>query len=117
MSSNDRGQLGLGENSESVIRSPQYLFSNSPTGRKLVNVICGSESTHVVDEDGKIWGCGWNEHGNLGISSCDENIHQLRAVTGARLVRPPRGTDYEQDEGDAEVLLAAGGVHLLAMLK
>ena len=80
-----------------------------------MKVCCGSESTIVVNEDGKIWGCGWNEHGNLGQASCDENIHQLTAAKGASLMKPPR--DAEEDHDDNEVLLAAGGAHLLAMPK
>jgi len=69
----------------------------------------------VVDEDGKIWGCGWNEHGNLGNSNADENIYQLTAATGARLMKPPHGTESEHE--GAEFLIAAGGAHFLAMLK
>jgi alpha-tubulin suppressor-like RCC1 family protein len=116
LSSNYRGQLGLSDNSESVIHFPQYFFSTMQNGQKVADLICGSESTHVVDEGGKILlGCGWNEHGNLGMSSCDENVYQLTAATGARLVKPPYS---EQDESDGTCLIAArGGAHFLAMLK
>ena len=115
LSSNDRGQLGLGENSESVIHFPQYLFSTRQNGQKSAHVICGSESTHIVDEEGKILlGCGWNEHGNLAMSSCDENVYQLTAATGARLVKAPYS---DQDASDGTCLIAAGGAHFLAMLK
>ncbi len=52
---NDKGQLGLG-NRDNVV-SPVALFME----REISMVACGSECTMVVDSEGRIFGCGWNE--------------------------------------------------------
>lgn len=33
---------------------------------RAVEVVCGSESCMAVDDSGRLWGWGWNEHGNVG---------------------------------------------------
>ena len=37
-----------------------------PQGHRTAEVWCGSEFTLAADEHGRMWGCGWNEHGNVG---------------------------------------------------
>jgi alpha-tubulin suppressor-like RCC1 family protein len=114
---NDKGQLGLGSCSSSptttttnstdtptaaagtnpstllVLPRPQRLFQD----KKIALVNCGSESTYVLDQSGVIWGCGWNEHGNLGIGGggekdegvIDETVVVLTRTLGAKMVAPP----------------------------
>lgn len=36
-----------------------------PSGKQVVEIWCGSEFTIAADEEGNIWGCGWNEHDNI----------------------------------------------------
>jgi alpha-tubulin suppressor-like RCC1 family protein len=52
---NDKGQLGLGTREN--VQTPIRLFES----QKVEQVVCGSEFTMVVENDGKIMGCGWNE--------------------------------------------------------
>ena len=48
-----------------------------------------------------VLGCGWNEHGNLGVGD-EQDRSQLSAVTGAPIVAP---------SGYDRLLLGAGGGH------
>ena len=100
---NDKGQLGLGVTGD--------MFSPTPLPRdvRIHSFSCGSESLVVVDTNQRLWGCGWNEHGNLGTGN-NVDLLRLKPVTGARIVAPPPTLECQ------EILLAAGGAHVLAML-
>jgi alpha-tubulin suppressor-like RCC1 family protein len=96
---NDKGQLGTG--TTEAVSSPILLFPD----KELQAVACGSESTIALDTGGQLWGCGWNEHGNL-ATGCQEDKLDLTKTVGARVVGPP-GL-YE-----GKVSIAAGGAHFL----
>lgn len=93
-----------------------------PEGRQLVEVWCGSEYTLAADDDGGLWGCGWNEHGNLGVG-CGGPVPSAgawRRVTR----RAERGDDSQTTEVDAPPLVlehvwegavACGGGHVLCL--
>lgn len=102
---NDKGQLGLGITGN--VLSPTSLQEKSPS---LASFSCGSESTMFVDMCGRLWGCGWNEHGNLGTGN-DADSLILSPVTGAQIVAPP------PSDGTGDILLASGGAHVLAIRK
>jgi alpha-tubulin suppressor-like RCC1 family protein len=63
-----------------------------------------------VDRCGKLWGCGWNEHGNL-VTGNDADSLILTPATGAQIVAPP------PSDGTRDVLVASGGAHVLAIRK
>lgn len=59
--------------SVSVPRSPGPLSPLPLEGRDIMEVWCGSEFTIAADANGGLWGCGWNEHGNLtNTHTCDD---------------------------------------------
>lgn len=60
------GQLGITTGNDRVL-----LPVNIPFGPKASDVYCRSASTFVVDTNGKLWGCGFNELGNLGLGDFD----------------------------------------------
>lgn len=97
---NDKGQLGLGVTGN--VATPTIL----PTISSIVSFSCGSESTVIADHQNKVWGCGWNEHGNLGTGD-DKDRLEFRPAVGARVVAPTCDT--------GNVLVAAGGGHVLAV--
>jgi len=146
---NDKGQLGIGtqisvklededllasnkSSHTSVLWSPKLLYECTPTGRKITTASCGAESTSIVDEDCTIWGCGWNEHGNVGIGSLTDRVDVLTAAVGAKLLVGPIPAQPKNLTNDGafvrvgaakvavavmpskKVLLASGGAHLLA---
>jgi hypothetical protein len=95
------------------------LLQSLPEQRTMAEVWCGSEFTLVVDnEEGHVWGCGWNEHGNLGIGPVKENSSNI-VSDWTRVQRNPSpsdssGNDYLQIhvwEGS----LACGGGHIIAI--
>jgi alpha-tubulin suppressor-like RCC1 family protein/cation transport regulator ChaC len=98
---NDKGQLGTGT-IDSVPASLE-LFAD----KKIQSIVCGSESTMVLDTSGEIWGCGWNEHGNLSIGSTKDTLSLTKTV-GARVVGPPGSGQ--------QLAVAAGGAHFLAAM-
>ena len=110
---NDKGQLGMRSGKGSITK-PTSLSNNSNVSI-IQSACCGSESSHVLDVKNNIWGCGWNEHGNLGIGRYhqqDNNDYEccwtLETVTGTRIVAPPPSV------GEGRIF-AAGGAHLIVM--
>jgi alpha-tubulin suppressor-like RCC1 family protein len=71
---NDRGQLGTG--STETVRFPRRLFES----HNVQSLGCGSEFTAVVDDSGKVWSCGWNEHGNLATGDAADRCSLAPAV-------------------------------------
>jgi alpha-tubulin suppressor-like RCC1 family protein/cation transport regulator ChaC len=99
---NDKGQLGVG--TSSIVFNPVRLYPS----HKIRLVACGSESTAIVDTDGEIWSCGWNEHGNLGLGH-DFDAFELTKIKGAPITLTP-GYSEKSSLG-----LALGGAHMIAM--
>lgn len=104
---NDKGQLGLDPAVHKTIPLPVPL----PLSH-VQSFSCGSEFTMAVQGgDESVWACGWNEHGNLGVGTSEEDfLTTWHAVTTGRLAQPP-GTSAEDTY---PVQLAAGGAHFLA---
>ena len=100
MGRNDKGQLGTGTGEP--LLSPERLFH----GKNLRSAACGSESTIAVDGKGTIWGCGWNEHGNL-ATQCQEDKLDLAMSVGAKVVGPP-------GLHGGRITIAVGGAHFFA---
>lgn len=114
----DKGQLGL---QERLIATPTRLHlgrhamdhETSP----VVALACGSDSTHFLvtknESESQIFSVGWNEHGNLGTGSKDEeDILEPREVPGvSKIVSPASYSTYPSNN----ILLAAGGAHMLAL--
>jgi alpha-tubulin suppressor-like RCC1 family protein/cation transport regulator ChaC len=98
---NDKGQLGTGNNEHVPI--PKRLFLD----RKVQLLECGSESTMVVDTDGILLGCGWNEHGNLGRGDQSDCLSLSRA-NGVKVSTPP-----DISVGPSSLALAVGGAHYI----
>jgi alpha-tubulin suppressor-like RCC1 family protein len=102
---NDKGQLGLGVVGD--VSTPTLLANEVSS---ISSFSCGAESTVLVDEGGRLYGCGWNEHGNLGTGDESDSL-TLRLATGARIVTCPLL------DGIGENIVAAGGAHVIAARK
>ena len=66
---NDMGQfpIDISSKESSVNVSHRvHFFQKLPDDSNFFEVWAGSEFTIVADDYGKLWSCGWNEHGNLG---------------------------------------------------
>jgi alpha-tubulin suppressor-like RCC1 family protein len=104
---NDKGQLGLDPTVHGTVPRPVPL--SLPHVRSFT---CGSEFTMAVSgDDESLWACGWNEHGNLGIGTAEEEfVATWHAVPTGQLAQPP-GT-LAADSYPVQV--AAGGAHFFA---
>ncbi|KAL7532602.1 hypothetical protein ACHAXR_008522, partial [Thalassiosira sp. AJA248-18] len=43
-------------------------------GGKIIDIVLGERHTFLLREDGKLWGCGWNQYGQLGIGLRGGNV-------------------------------------------
>ena len=95
-----------------------------PQGHRTAEVWCGSEFTLAADEHGRMWGCGWNEHGNVGCGvpvaadgTADRAGQQVGVVGEWRPVLQ-LCTDEQQQVQLAHVwpgAVACGGGHVLCL--
>ena len=60
---NSNGQLGLGENTSNQATFTQIIANTDD----IKSVYCGSFHTFILKNDGTLWGCGRNDHGQLGL--------------------------------------------------
>ncbi len=84
-------------------------LSQLPSRAQILEVWCGSEYTIVVDDDdGQLWGVGWNEHGNIGNGTTTSPIVMWEKVQRAE--GPLRVHVWEGS-------VACGGGHVLCVSK
>eukprot|EP00559_Dactyliosolen_fragilissimus_P006808 CAMPEP_0184870952 /NCGR_PEP_ID=MMETSP0580-20130426/39340_1 /TAXON_ID=1118495 /ORGANISM="Dactyliosolen fragilissimus" /LENGTH=735 /DNA_ID=CAMNT_0027373351 /DNA_START=173 /DNA_END=2377 /DNA_ORIENTATION=- len=104
---NDKGQLGC----EPYLRElPLYALYKDIAGRKIKSFSCGAESSMLVDESGKIWGCGWNDHGNISTGD-NSDVYEMTEIVGTTMRNPKLDQSY-----NSEIIVAAGGAHFLSTL-
>ncbi|MDD7755465.1 MAG: hypothetical protein PUJ51_13320, partial [Clostridiales bacterium] len=59
---NSVGELGLGDNTN------RNTFTQVTTNvNDIKEIYCGGDHTFILKNDGTLWGCGWNEYGQLGL--------------------------------------------------
>ena len=59
----------------------------------------------AIDHEGNFFGCGWNEHGNLGTGDKEDSL-TLSRIGGTKTHTPP-------DIQSSEISFAVGGAHYL----
>lgn len=116
--------------SMNTTNSPQPL-SHLPNKSAIREVWTGSEFTVVADEEGLVWSCGWNEHGNLGRgkglndSNCN-GVNDFRSSDKWVAVMRRRSNVQEGNNDDDmyehlrltvvwEGALSCGGGHVLGL--
>ncbi len=102
------------------------LLRALPRGHHLTEVWCGSEFTLASDEAGGLWGCGWNEHGNLGNgdSACRNVTGEWQPVLRYRGTTEKESCNGTEESADQQVLLssvwegalACGGGHVIGIM-
>ena len=59
---NEYGQLGLGD------KNNRTTFTQITTnGNNVKSIYCGGNHTFILKNDGTLWGCGYNDEGQLGL--------------------------------------------------
>lgn len=109
---NDKAQLGITLDGKAFTDAPQLLHTQIG-GKPICNVCCGGESIMASNIDGDIYGCGWNEHGNLSTGNADD-VQEFTEIEGAHKICAPPPHDVKSIS--TNVIMAAGGAHFLAML-
>lgn len=65
------GQLGLGDNNDrsyfTLVKNHELTMDNLPL--EITQVACGAEHTVILDSQGKLYVCGNNEYGQLGLGN------------------------------------------------
>ena len=61
---NNDGQLGLGDNTN------RNTFTQVTTNAdNIKEIYCGGDYTFILENNGTLWGCGLNDHGQLGLGN------------------------------------------------
>lgn len=72
-------------------------------------VAAGDASTYAIDEDGSLWGWGWNEYGQLGLGTgSDERYGTPRQISSDKWVFVASGSSYTFFIKEDGTLWAAG---------
>jgi alpha-tubulin suppressor-like RCC1 family protein len=65
---NDTGQLGLGSKTD----SNKFTKVTANVSNDVKQIACGGLHTFIIKNDGSIWACGYNYHGQLGLDNSYE---------------------------------------------
>jgi alpha-tubulin suppressor-like RCC1 family protein len=74
---NIKGGLGFGNSEEPVFSLTKML---TPDGYTIKSVSVGGGHTIILMTNGTVWGCGYNEFGQLGIQSYDDNYTFVQMI-------------------------------------
>ena len=98
---NRSGELGLGDRTrrERLTRVPPLAARGG--GARVACVTCGWKHTVVVDDEGGLWACGANDHGELGVGT-----HAGRDAFARVGALPAHPDDDDADADDAVVALS-----------
>lgn len=66
-------QVVIPKNSEDDDASGIFIFS-SKDPPQIVDIILGERHTILLRDDGIMWGCGWNQYGQLSIGLSGDNV-------------------------------------------
>lgn len=90
---NSYGQLGLGFKSEEVLE-PQPVPLDGLAASEIVSVCGGAGHTLALDTEGRVFCCGWNSKGQLGISDDTLKFQQIEILKEFKIVQVSCGWDF-----------------------
>lgn len=76
------GELGLGGIEDDFVDTPTKINFT----RKIKAVACGESHTIFVVNDGSLWSCGCNDHGQLGHGKIRTRPEQVEGLLGRQIV-------------------------------
>ena len=65
---NDYGQLGLGDYGSTTNRTT-FTKVTTNINNDVIQISCGNSYTFILKNDGSLWSCGYNYHGELGLGT------------------------------------------------
>lgn len=106
---NSFGQLGLGHNSP--VQEPVFL--NYLNSKRIEEVVCGSDHTLALTDEGEVFAWGLNLKGQLGLNDCLNRNSPTLVEKISSKIEMFQGSTLEKNE--KVVQLAAGALHSLAL--
>ena len=101
----DLGHLGLSREASPsppvLLPLPPETLDRSNDNNLMKEVKCGPEGTIIMSKSGKAYGCGYNEHGTLGVGDCKDRFSFVEMKVDGSALR--EGLEH----------LAVGGAHVL----
>lgn len=104
----DKFQFGKTEkcnNDGKGVDVPHVIVENH-SGHHVDEVSCGAESLVILNDKKELYGCGWNEHGNLATGSSND-ISSLSKMNGTKIRKYENSVIHR-------VVFTNGGAHFLA---
>ena len=115
---NGTGQLGHGTRESTAGRRDLYLATPAPMigGRRggkhlseIVAIAAGYENTYALDDQGRVWACGWNVYGGIGMG-----VSPIRAYNRARMQPVSKLVDDQREPIEGQAGIASGAYHAFA---
>ena len=79
---NDYGHLGLGDTTN------RTTFTQVTTNADdIKSVYCGGSHTFILENDGTLWGTGWNDYGQLGLGNTTNRTTFTQITTNTNNVK------------------------------
>ena len=73
---NSYGQLGLGDTNNRTTFTQITTNANN-----IKEIYCGRGHTFILENDGTLWGCGWNEYSQLGLGDTNNRTTFTQITT------------------------------------
>ena len=74
---NEDGQLGLGN----TTKRKSFTQVTTNINNDVKQIVCGSHHTFILKNDGSVWGCGSNYHGELGLDDTTDRTSFTQVTT------------------------------------
>ncbi|MDY0170631.1 MAG: glycosyl hydrolase family 28 protein [Thermoguttaceae bacterium] len=115
---NGTGQLGhgtresVGDSRDLCLATPAQMIGGRQGGKHLAGIVAvaaGYENTYALDSEGRVWACGWNVYGGLGMGT-----GPIRAYSRARMQPVSKLVEGDFEPIAGRTGIAAGAYHALA---
>eukprot|EP00571_Detonula_confervacea_P013057 CAMPEP_0172312352 /NCGR_PEP_ID=MMETSP1058-20130122/17185_1 /TAXON_ID=83371 /ORGANISM="Detonula confervacea, Strain CCMP 353" /LENGTH=697 /DNA_ID=CAMNT_0013025775 /DNA_START=69 /DNA_END=2162 /DNA_ORIENTATION=- len=97
------------------VKLPKHIDENLfDHGSKIIDIVLGERHSLLLREDGKAYGCGWNQYGQLGIGVKGTNVAspveiQIDAPDGGTAATNNSNNTKEGDDANGNGTISSGG--------
>ncbi|XP_038207352.1 ultraviolet-B receptor UVR8 [Zerene cesonia] len=102
---NSHGQLGLDKVSEQVDTPTKILLNDCNNVKKIA---CGGGHTLLLDDDGKLFACGWNSKKQCGLENEVNKFQRVWSLSGIKFTNISCGWDFSCGVTDDKFLFVWG---------
>lgn len=105
---NSHGQLGFGYKSEQELEPKEVSLGDDLKAENILAIAGGAGHTLILDNNGRVYCCGWNNKGQLGISDDTFKFQEIEILKGFKVVQIACGWDFSTALTDCGKLLVWG---------